>query len=222
VTKNFGPDAYNELYAYDYWGRNDLATIPYRRLFRRVANIARQNSINNILEVGCGSGVLAEILIKSGVSYRGFDFNPIAVEQARKRNGADKHYVADATDPTSYPNNYDGIMCCEVLEHISEDLQTIRLWKPGTVCVCSVPSFDYSTHVRFFRDEGEVIERYSKLLNIEKIERLAKSPAAVLTWPEYFRHLRWARNNPKRFAALLGLNQFNWHGGWFIFTSTRR
>jgi len=222
VTKNFGPDAYNELYDYDYWGRNDPATIPYRKLFRRVANIVRQNSIRNVLEVGCGSGVLAEMLIDSGVSYHGFDFNSIAVEKARTRNGIGKHYIADATDPASYKHDYDGIVCCEVLEHINEDLQTIRLWKPGTFCVCSVPNFDYPTHVRFFRGESEVIERYCKLLNIERIERLAKSPAAVLSWSMYFRHLRWARNNPKRFVALLGINQFNWHGGWFIFTATRR
>ena len=139
------------------------------------------------------------------------------------RNGIGKHYVADATDLASYKHDYDGIVCCEVLEHINEDLQTIRLWKPGTFCVCSVPNFDYPTHARFFRGEREIIERYCKLLRLSgKTERLAKSPAAVLTWSMYFRHLRWARNNPKRFAALLGINQFNWHGGWFIFTATRR
>jgi 2-polyprenyl-3-methyl-5-hydroxy-6-metoxy-1,4-benzoquinol methylase len=221
VTKSFGPDAYNELYTYNYWGRDDPATIPYRRLFRRVADIVEQNSLKNILEVGCGNGVLAEMLIKPGTFYRGFDFNSIAVEQARKRNGIDKHYIADAMDPTSYPDDYEGIVCCEVLEHIDGDLQTIELWKPGTICVCSVPNFDYSTHVRFFRSESEIIERYSKLLNIEKIERFTKSPTASLTWSGYFRHLRWARNNPKKFATLLGIKQFDWHGGWFIFTATR-
>ena len=85
------------------------------------------------------------------------------------RNGIGKHYVADATDLASYKHDYDGIVCCEVLEHINEDLQTIRLWKPGTFCVCSVPNFDYPTHARFFRGEREIIERYCKLLIIEKM-----------------------------------------------------
>jgi methylase of polypeptide subunit release factors len=35
--------------------------------------------ITSILEVGCGSGVQAEMLLKAGIPYHGFDFNEIAV-----------------------------------------------------------------------------------------------------------------------------------------------
>ena len=64
MTKNFGPDAYNELYAYDYWGRNDPATIASRFVLGGFANIVKQSMMKNVLEVGCGSGVLAEMLIE--------------------------------------------------------------------------------------------------------------------------------------------------------------
>jgi 2-polyprenyl-3-methyl-5-hydroxy-6-metoxy-1,4-benzoquinol methylase len=165
---------------------------------------------------------MGKMLIDAGLTYIGFDFNEIAIEQARKRNGDGMHFVADATDPASYSFKYDGIICCEVLEHMEKDLQAIGLWKPGSICICSVPNFDYETHVRFFRAESEIEERYGRLLDIQRIERLPKSPIAGLTWREYFRKLRWSRNNPKKILGMMGIKGFDWYSGWFVFVAKRR
>jgi 2-polyprenyl-3-methyl-5-hydroxy-6-metoxy-1,4-benzoquinol methylase len=221
MTPTYGPEAYDSLYLEDDQSYENPRKSKYYPLFRRVADIAIMSPITSILEVGCGSGVQAEMLIDANIRYVGFDFNEIAVKKARARNGQDRHFVADATDPASYRSAYSAIVCCEVLEHIDQDLQAIELWKSGVLCICSVPNFDYATHVRYFRSEEEVRARYGKLIDIEWIERITASPSAGLTWSQYFRRLRWARENPKQLLGMLGIRRFDWYGGWFVFVGKR-
>ncbi len=122
----------------------------------------------SVLEVGCGSGLFAEMLVKeTQVAYRGFDFSPVGIAHARARLPGAALFVGDALAPASYSGDYDCIICSEVLEHIAGDLDVIALWPRGTLCVCSVPNFDYPTHVRRFRTEHEVRERYGEAIDIK-------------------------------------------------------
>ena len=213
--------AYDFIYTADA-GQEARQERRYHRMFRRVADIAIAKSLPSVLEVGCGNGMLAQMLIAGGIKYVGFDFNRAAVEKAQQRNGPGKHFVGDATAPASYSHDYAGIVCCEVLEHIDNDLAVVEMWNPGALCICSVPNFDDPTHVRLFRHESEVRERYGRLIDIEWIERRPVSPIAGYTLREYLRRLRWARNDPKRFLGMLGVNRFQWVNGWFVFVGTRR
>jgi 2-polyprenyl-3-methyl-5-hydroxy-6-metoxy-1,4-benzoquinol methylase len=215
-----GPEAYDDVYTLDDRTFEKFST-PYYALFHRVTEIAVAEKLSSVLEVGCGRGLMAELMVRAGIPYIGFDFNVIAVEKARLRNGAGRHFVADATDPASYSAPYDGIVCCEVLEHIEADLRVIELWRPGCICICSVPNFDYKTHVRFFRHEDEICARYGGLLDIQRIERVAKPVRAGLTWHEYFRKVRWSRDDPRKLLGNLGVNTFDWHSGWFVLVARR-
>jgi 2-polyprenyl-3-methyl-5-hydroxy-6-metoxy-1,4-benzoquinol methylase len=197
-------------------------TSPYYPLYRKVLELCEREEMRSVLEVGCGSGVLAEMLIAAGIAYAGFDFSAVAIEKAGQRNRGGQFFVADATEPRSYDIPHQGIVCCEVLEHVEADLKTIGRWRPGAVCVCSVPNFDYPTHVRLFRSESEVRRRYGGLLDIKSIDRVAKSASANLSWRDYSRRLRWARNDPARLLGMLGINRFSWYGGWFVFAAHRR
>lgn len=194
----------------------------YYPLYQRVCGLVARAGIGSVLEVGCGSGVLANMLIDAGMVYAGFDISPIAIRKAQALNAAGRFFVAGATDPAAYAHPYQGIVCCEVLEHIDADLEAIGLWASGAECVCSVPNFDYESHVRHFRSEREVIERYGRLLDIRHVERVASSARAGIPWSQYFRQIRWARHQPKRMLGMMGLNRFSWYGGWFVFTGQRR
>jgi SAM-dependent methyltransferase len=195
----------------------------YYPLFRRVAAEVRQRNVASVLEVGCGSGGLAQILLReTSVSYHGFDFSAAGVRNARERiRRPDLFRMGDALDPESYRAQHDAIVCTEVLEHITRDLDVIRLWREGTHCICTVPNFDYETHVRHFRHEDEVRERYGALIELDTIKRVAK-PVFNVPIREYLRRLRWAREEPKRLLGLLGVNTFQWVAGWFLFAGRRR
>jgi len=212
----------------------------YTPMYERVAAEVRKRRIKSVLEVGCGGGAVAELILKdSDAAYRGFDFSSVGVQNARARtarlqghNGSsasysvdggahDRFFVGDALDPESYASDYDGIVCTEVLEHIVRDLDVVAMWRPGTQCICSVPNFDYDTHVRHFRREEEVRERYGSLIDIDLIARVPRPLFTGKTFRQYLNQLRWARVEPKKFLGLLGINQFEWYYGWFVFAGRR-
>lgn len=218
------PSVYNEMYRNDDATFDDPARSPYLPVFEAVVDRVRRFGSKRVLEVGCGSGTLARMLIDAGIEYRGFDIAEVGVEKARIRaHGAAELFVGDATDPACYSRPYDTVVCVEVLEHIAGDLAVIQRWRPASSFVCTVPNFDYPTHVRKFVRELGVRARYGELLEIAEIERVTKRIwAGGMTLRDYARRLRWNRNQPRRFAGLLGVRQFDWHGGWFLFSGTRR
>lgn len=222
AEKQLSARHYDRLYLTDDRTYEHPAASPYYVLYRKIVDLVRQERLCSVLEVGCGSGVLAELLIGSGVHYQGFDFSLVAIEKARERNRAGRFFVGDAVDAAAYEQLYDGLVCCEVLEHIDDDLIAMRCWKSGTVCICSVPNFDYESHVRFFSSEEAILRRYGAMLDIRRIERVPKSARAGLTPTEYLRRIRWARDNPRVFLGILGINAFAWYGGWFVFVGRRR
>ena len=196
---------------------------PYYPLFKRVTKCLADANVRSLVEVGCGAGLLAELIFDAtAIAYTGFDFSPIAVKAAGERTKRpESFFVGDARNSASYARDLDSIACCEVLEHIEDDLDVIRLWPAGAYCVCSVPNFDYESHVRYFQNEEEVRARYENLIRIEAIYRVAKPPLRGLTGVEYLRELRWARDDPRKLLGLLGINRFNNLAGWFVFAGRR-
>ena len=199
----------------------------YYPLYKAVNRQIRLQSSKSILEVGCGTGGFAHCLLdRTQIGYRGFDFSQVAVTAARKRlqvfKGEDLFFTGDAKEPKSYDGDYDTIVCTEVLEHLEEDLKIIELWPSGTYCICSVPNFDSSYHVRHFVDEKEVISRYSGLLSISNVQRLKKPILENISYANWLRELRWARYKPRRIRELMGFGNFEKVGGWFIFSGFRK
>ncbi|MFT3818002.1 MAG: methyltransferase domain-containing protein [Rubrivivax sp.] len=204
--------------------------LPYRRspyfpLFKAVRQAVARRPVAQVLEVGCGTGAMAQYLFdtNSMQSYLGFDFSPVAVEKARLRTGkTGSFFVGDATQESSYAaHDYDTLICTEVLEHIEDDLLAISHWKEGAYCVCSVPNYDADTHVRYFRDEAAVRARYGALVNIETITRRHKPFLDDRSIANWLRAVRWNRFRPDRLKWLLGFSNFDRDGGWFIFTGKR-
>jgi SAM-dependent methyltransferase len=213
----------------DFYNRFHLETnVPetrglYYPLLRKVVENLQAHGSRSILEVGCGSGFLAEmILMEYGDAYRGFDFSPVAVQNASDRTGhPELFFRGDALDAGSYASDYDTVVCTEVLEHIDADLDVIRLWRDGTWCVCTVPNFDYDGHVRFFRTPDEVAARYSRLIDIRTVIKVARPLIPDRRIRSYLRNLRWSRDDPSRFLGFLGIQTFDRLGGWFLFYGTK-
>jgi 2-polyprenyl-3-methyl-5-hydroxy-6-metoxy-1,4-benzoquinol methylase len=209
-------------------GHEGVYELPYRRsryypLFRAVLAELRRRDARSLLEVGCGVGTFASMLFeKSEIAYAGFDFSPVAVDTAIKRTGrADAFYVGDATTASSYARDYATIVCTEVLEHIESDRRAVELWRPGTDCICSVPNFDSSTHVRYFSSENDVRQRYGDLIDIRSIHRIKLPALTDLSSRSYLQAIRWNRYRPKRLLDIFGFSSFD-EGGWFLFAGTRR
>jgi SAM-dependent methyltransferase len=238
------PATYDNMFAEG--GAGGVFDLPYRRsgyypLFKAVARLVDQAPASvltqssgsaagkatrrRVLEVGCGTGAMAHLLLDQGrVEYQGFDFSPVAVNKARQRTGVEGVFrVGDATDPATYGEAaYDVVVCTEVLEHIEQDLDAVRQWRSGAWCVCSVPNYDSSTHVRVFKDEQSVRSRYGELIDITHLQRLRKPFLTDLSLTSWLNAVRWNRYRPRRLGWLLGFTDFDRDGGWFVFAGRRR
>ncbi|MCF6353719.1 MAG: class I SAM-dependent methyltransferase [Candidatus Polarisedimenticolaceae bacterium] len=210
-------------------GDSGIFDLPYKRspyypLYQEVFRTIKRLGADNVLEVGCGTGGLAHFLLeKTLLQYHGFDFSEVAVNKAIQRTGRkDLFNVGDATFASSYPDSYEAIICTEVLEHVPEDRKIIEHWAKGTKIICSVPNFDSRYHVRVFKTDAEVCERYGDLIDIDSVSQIKKPVVNDLSWRNRLRQLRWNRYRPKRIVELLGLGDFDKVGGWFVVRGTRK
>ena len=96
----------------------------------------------DILEVGCGEGFVAEVLIKNNCQVIGIDYSREAISQASKLPGK---YIQVDVFKYQPKKKFSWIICSEVLEHLRDDKKALKLvysWlKPGGKLLLSVPTF---------------------------------------------------------------------------------
>lgn len=64
-----------------------------------VLDLLELRSVDRVLDMGCGQGVLAQYVSKTGAAYTGIDASPKLIDIAKQRNPrTDKFVVADVTD----------------------------------------------------------------------------------------------------------------------------
>lgn len=78
-----------------------------------------------ILDLGCGTGQLAQQIALSGAEVIGIDYAPSMIEQAQKNYPNLKFIVADARN-FEFPQSFDGIFSNAALHWIKEPEQVIK------------------------------------------------------------------------------------------------
>lgn len=126
----------------------------------------------SFLDIGCGPGQFAEMCFENGIiNYSGIDLSKIAIEMAKKNNPshAEKFIHLDVNKKNINFGDFDAFIALEVLEHIYDDLSLVSGLPSGKNVIFSVPNYDSKTHVRVFKNPEEIINRYSRLINIDNI-----------------------------------------------------
>jgi SAM-dependent methyltransferase len=131
-----------------------------------------------VLDLGCGPGQFAEFLRDKGIThYRGLDFSPTCIEQARQRCPSFQFDVADiCATPLLAEADYDTVITLEFLEHVETDTDVIRRLHHGARFIASVPNFPFESHVRHFRSAREVEDRYGPFFSSFRVDAFDEDP----------------------------------------------
>ena len=130
-----------------------------------------------LLEVGCGSGAVLEILRDAGWEAEGVDFDPAAVATARKR-GLTVHL--GGLDGKELPaGRFDAIVMRHVIEHVHDPRGLLgecrRLLRADGTLAVLTPNADGLGH-RFFRSDAFYVDppRHLHVFNPRNLRRLVE------------------------------------------------
>ncbi|ASZ13142.1 methyltransferase domain-containing protein [Chitinophaga pendula] len=115
-----------------------MRTLPHSYEYERIADIKRLRFIadslqelpasSQVLDVGCGNGVISRYLGQLGYNVLGIDVSAKTIETANARNQLPnvRFETISAEALTAQGQRYDAVICSEVLEHLQEPEQLLR------------------------------------------------------------------------------------------------
>lgn len=133
-----------------------------------------------LLEVGCGAGVLLHEFCRRGFSCSALESSLAATEVARYVNG--ERVELHRSAPVSWYSRFDYLFAFEVLEHIEDDHGALNSWcewlRPNGFLLLSVPahmskwsaSDEWAGHCRRYERAALVASISQAGFSIEKIE----------------------------------------------------
>ncbi len=180
-----------------------------KRQIARVARLVEHIELPisaKVMDVGCGTGILAGLLAPRYGSYTGIDFSEAMLQQARAnaRAGGLQHcdfLCADAVDVMrSQPGTWDAVFMLDISEHVPDaewagivDAARLAL-KPGGKVYLHTPNLDFVLerlkHHGLMRQFPEHVAVRDARRNLGFFERAGYSAARCTTLPHY-NILRW-------------------------------
>lgn len=133
-------DKFSALAAHWWDTAGELKTLHEINPLRLDFILKRINLCNlDVIDVGCGGGILTESLSKAGANVTGIDLNQSVITVAQLHqleSGTKANYVATSIEAFAddHPGEYDVVTCLELLEHVPDPQSVIdacaKLLKP--------------------------------------------------------------------------------------------
>lgn len=122
-----------------------------RKIFQVIIQKYLHSKNNILLDIGCGTGEIMEILSEFGEVY-GIDSSKIALDFCRQR-GLTNLYLIHENESYPFPDGFfDAICVFDVFEHLSHEENILfeieRIARAGAYVFINVPAFKFlwSTH----------------------------------------------------------------------------
>jgi len=120
-----------------------------RRFHRQIASLLKATGAKRILDAGCGEGFVVSYLLQENdrLAITGLDCSLEALDMARQMVPGVLFDVGDLREMPYSDDDFDLVMCLEVLEHLPNPHEGLRELRRVTSahCLLSVP------HEPFFR-----------------------------------------------------------------------
>jgi 2-polyprenyl-3-methyl-5-hydroxy-6-metoxy-1,4-benzoquinol methylase len=113
----------------------------YSKYLAKILRFVRKGG--RILDIGCGTGQVANYLAKRGYDVTGIDLSPLFVKEAANSGDA-KFKVMDSTSLKFKDSTFDAVISAETLEHIPNPAKALsemtRVLKPRGLIVLRFPN----------------------------------------------------------------------------------
>lgn len=148
-----------------------------------------------VLEIGCGYGLLSRELVLRGCKLTAIDYSQEAIEVAKKIPG---EFVQCDFYSFAPKKQFDCIICTEVLEHLKDDelaLEKIYSWlEPGGELILTVPICKLTTS---FKEKSWHLRHYKTEKLIKLLERIGFSVDKKKEWGSFIRHFILTNCQPR-------------------------
>lgn len=189
------------------WWDNDFSLSLIRTLFnpfrvnyakRVIDNIIKISpDKTNVLEVGCGGGILSEEFSRMGYNMTGIDpaekSVKTAIDHAAGNNLTIKYLTGSGENLPFQSDTFDVVLCCDVLEHVQDLPKVIaeisRVLRTGGV-------FIYDTFNRTY------FSKISTIKVLQEWKRWAIMPPDLHVWEMFIK--------PSEIKLLLSENKLSW------------
>ena len=131
---------------------------------------------DEVLEIGCGDAFGLPIVRQTVGSVHGIDFEPLVIEEAKKRfgeKGIEEGITLSVHDitKTAILGRFDAAYSLDVIEHIRPDREEIFMTnicaslKEQAVCIIGTPNITADTYASEYSREGHINLKSSETLN---------------------------------------------------------
>lgn len=116
----------------------------YGEIAQRINNVEARNKMR-VLDIGCGTGELITIPLGSlGINVLGIDIHLPSIEYARRKNPFENVRFECISVEELADQQFDFIICSEVLEHLSQPIEMLKLIKKmlkyDGLCIMTIPN----------------------------------------------------------------------------------
>lgn len=182
---NLQPNYWNEIWqqeGVDTWRR-------YPGCFGRICWAV--GHLNEVLELGCGSGILARKLAEFGNKVTALDISEVAIAQLPPEiNGV----VATLPEIPLPDDSFDVVVGTEILEHLDDDLgcikEAFRVLRPGGRAYFAVPNNclgpeEEPEHVRKYTAEifEDLLSSFGMVFLEEFVDEFIAAPGQIIVLP---------------------------------------
>jgi 2-polyprenyl-6-hydroxyphenyl methylase/3-demethylubiquinone-9 3-methyltransferase len=129
--KELNQESHFDEFAYDWCNKSGHYKLLHRLNPIRLEYILSRCSLDkkNVLDIGCGGGILSEELCKQGAKVTGIDSSSKSISIAKQhaeQNNYDIKYINKSIFEITDLGIYDFIICFEMIEHINEPNDLIK------------------------------------------------------------------------------------------------
>ena len=123
--KELNQESHFDEFAYDWWNKSGHYKLLHRLNPIRLEYILSRCSLDkkNVLDIGCGGGILSEELCKQGAKVTGLDSSSKSISIAKQhaeQNNYDIKYINNSIFEITDLDIYDIVICFEMIEHINK------------------------------------------------------------------------------------------------------